>query len=123
MGFFCHEMVIYQGFDGDLPDIQWRIWWDLLGFRGRMALDGWLHGDFMVENQGFNGDLPEGGEDFSWWLNGDWMGMGLKQCHKSSPKSPEIGGINHSQMGGLWHCFTHIGQFMMTYPLVNNSLL
>ena len=23
--FFCHEMVIYQGFDGDLPDIQWRI--------------------------------------------------------------------------------------------------
>jgi hypothetical protein len=25
MGFFCHEMVIYQGFDGDLPDIQWRI--------------------------------------------------------------------------------------------------
>ena len=23
-------------------------------------------------------------------------------------KSPYIGGINHSQMGGLWHCYSHI---------------
>jgi hypothetical protein len=24
------------------------------------------------------------------------------------PNHHYIGGINHSQMGGLWHCFTHI---------------
>jgi hypothetical protein len=24
-----------------------------------------------------------------------------------------IGGINHSQMGGLWHCFTHIIYIMI----------
>ena len=32
--------------------------------------------------------------------------MGVKQCHKPSPKSPEIGGINHSQIGWLMGLFS-----------------
>ena len=36
--------------------------------------------------------------------------MWVKQCHQPSPKSQSIGGINHSQTGGLWHCLT------MFYP-------
>ena len=32
----------------------------------------------------------------------------LENNHKPSPKSPEIGAINHSQIGGLWHCFNHM---------------
>ena len=31
--------------------------------------------------------------------------MLAKQCHKLSLVAPDIGGINNSQMGGLWHCF------------------
>ena len=36
--------------------------------------------------------------------------MRVKQCHKPSPKSLFlcVVYINHSQMGGLWHCFTYI---------------
>jgi hypothetical protein len=35
--------------------------------------------------------------------------MWVKQCHKLSPQiTIFIGAMNHSQMHGLWHCFTHI---------------
>ena len=36
--------------------------------------------------------------------------MRVKQCHKPSPKSLFLKVVykNHSQMGGLWHCFTYI---------------
>ena len=33
--------------------------------------------------------------------------MWVKQKYKQSPKSPEIGGRNHSQMGGLLICYPH----------------
>jgi len=37
-----------------------------------------------------------------------YLGIWLKQCHKPSPKSPYMGGIDHQKWGGLWHCFNHI---------------
>ena len=51
--------------------------------------------------------------------------MRLKQCHKPSPSHHHkyIGGINwygyHSQMGGLWHCFTHMTINGVSFKRVN----
>jgi hypothetical protein len=54
---------------------------------------------------------------YLWWF-GDGLVLFYQQKKKKHTLEISINTINHSQMGGLWHCFTYISGFLLDFSMI-----